>query len=252
MPVAKDIIQETSTIEGTGNATLAGVDGRVRFSDATHGFGTGGTDAFRYWLLHRSAGEWERGTGHMSDANTLVRDTVEANHLGTTALVNFTVGTKDVTHDEPAEFHLSTLLTTRGDLPVRGANDPERLAIGTAGQVLTSDGTDPVWVSDYARIKTGTYTGDGTTSQAITGIGFQPKQVRIHQRQTTETSLNFAYTIDVMNDDMANGAAIVGSNNNQVDNRIIALGSDGFTVDDDGTDAMPNGSGIIYNFIAIG
>jgi len=46
---------------------------------------------------------------------------------------------------------LNTLLTTRGDLIRRGAAAPERVALGTSGQVLTSNGTDAVWgaASDY-------------------------------------------------------------------------------------------------------
>lgn len=38
-----------------------------------------------------------------------------------------------------------TLLTTRGDLIRRGASAPERVALGTTGYALTSNGTDAVW-----------------------------------------------------------------------------------------------------------
>jgi len=41
----------------------------------------------------------------------------------------------------------SSTLTTRGDIITRGASAPQRLAIGTSGYVLTSDGTDAVWAS---------------------------------------------------------------------------------------------------------
>jgi hypothetical protein len=40
---------------------------------------------------------------------------------------------------------LADILTTRGDLLVRGASTAQRLALGTSGQVLTSNGTDAVW-----------------------------------------------------------------------------------------------------------
>ena len=101
MPDVKDLIHETTTGTGTGNLTVSAVDGRVRFSDSTNGFGTGGSDVFFYYVSHRTAPEWERGTGHMSDANTLVRDTVLASTNSNNA-VNFTAGTKDVTNDMPA------------------------------------------------------------------------------------------------------------------------------------------------------
>ena len=96
----KENIHETSTSEGTGDLTLSPVDGREQFSDAANGFGTGSDEnVFNYYAAHRTSDEWERGTGHMSDANTLVRDTVIANSLGTTATISFTAGTKDVTCD---------------------------------------------------------------------------------------------------------------------------------------------------------
>ena len=38
-----------------------------------------------------------------------------------------------------------TVLTTRGDLLKHGASAAERLAIGSANTVLTTDGTDPAW-----------------------------------------------------------------------------------------------------------
>jgi hypothetical protein len=41
----------------------------------------------------------------------------------------------------------ASTLTTRGDLIRRGASAPERVALGTNGQVLTSNGTDPVWAT---------------------------------------------------------------------------------------------------------
>lgn len=39
----------------------------------------------------------------------------------------------------------NSLLTTRGDLIRRNATIPERVALGTVGKVLMSDGTDPGW-----------------------------------------------------------------------------------------------------------
>ena len=106
MPAIADLVHETSTSTGTGNLTLSAVDGRVRFSDATDGFGTGSGPAFDYFISHRAAAEWERGVGHMSDANTLVRDTVLASSNSGSA-VNFSAGTKDVSNDLPASKQTS-------------------------------------------------------------------------------------------------------------------------------------------------
>lgn len=43
------------------------------------------------------------------------------------------------------DFILASMLTTRGDIITRGASAPQRLALGTSGQYLTSDGTDAKW-----------------------------------------------------------------------------------------------------------
>lgn len=98
MPQVSDLVHETAATTGTGNFTVAAVNGRRRFSTA---FGTGGTDVFDYFISNRDAAEWERGTGHMSDSNTLVRDTVLGSSNSNSA-VSFSAGTKDVTSDVPA------------------------------------------------------------------------------------------------------------------------------------------------------
>jgi len=105
-----------------------------------------------------------------------------------------------------------------------------------------------------AHIATGTYTGDGTTSQAITGLGFQPKFVWIVQRQTLDgTAINISpFTTDVIVDDNAAGGAIDVKNSQFETNQIISLDADGFTVDDDSTDADPNTNTQVYNYLAIG
>jgi len=56
-----DLVHQTTTSTGTGNLTLTAVNGRRTFLTA---FGTGGTNTFIYFISHRSAAEWWRGTGH--------------------------------------------------------------------------------------------------------------------------------------------------------------------------------------------
>lgn len=99
MPAVADLVQETTSGTGTSNLTLTAVDGRRTFNTA---FGNGvATNVFWYFIMHRTEAEWEIGTGHMSDATTLVRDTVySSSNAG--AAVNFSVGTKDVSNDLPA------------------------------------------------------------------------------------------------------------------------------------------------------
>lgn len=98
MATPKNLIHEVSATTGTGNFTLTAVNGRVRFSDATYGFGTGASpNVFDYFIQNRDAAEWEIGTGHMSATSTLVRDTVVFSS-NSNALVNFSAGVKDVTN----------------------------------------------------------------------------------------------------------------------------------------------------------
>jgi hypothetical protein len=126
MPAAvKNLIHETSSTTGTGNFTVAAVNGKVRFSDATYGFGTGGSNVFYYFISNRDAAEWEIGTGSMSATNTLVRDTVLGGSNGTSA-VNFSAGTKDAVNDLPAsmqDVYAATEKTTPVDADVIGLLD---------------------------------------------------------------------------------------------------------------------------------
>ena len=95
MAAIDNLVHETSTSTGTGNLSLSNVDGKQSFNTA---FGTGGTDVFYYFISHRTAGEWEVGTGHLSTATTIVRGTVLASSNSGSA-VNFSAGTKDITND---------------------------------------------------------------------------------------------------------------------------------------------------------
>lgn len=122
----------------------------------------------------------------------------------------------------------------------------------SAAGVVTVEG------NTLCRIKTGTYTGDGATSKAITGVGFQPKFVKIWVRTTVDTTTNVEIieTTDVIIDDIAGGGAFnyLGALGTATfaDDMIIALGSDGFTVDDGGSNSHPNKSGSVYNYLCLG
>jgi hypothetical protein len=88
--VLKDRVKETSTSTGTATITLAGSPTGFRtFND----IGNGNTTY--YTIVGNS--EWEVGLGtYTASGTTLSRDTVLSNSLGTTALINFSAGSKDV------------------------------------------------------------------------------------------------------------------------------------------------------------
>ena len=151
-----NLVHETSTSTGTGNFTLASVNGKQSFNDA---FSTGGTDVFHYFISNRDAAEWEYGSGHMSDATTLVRDTVIESSNSNSA-VSFSAGVKDVTNDVPASERVAgPASSTAGYLPQFS---------DTSGKVFTSGKAAPsgdvVGTSD-----TQTLTNKTLTSPTISG-----------------------------------------------------------------------------------
>ena len=134
MPTPSDLVHETSATTGTGNFTLANANGKRSFNTA---FGTGGSNVFDYYISNRDAAEWERGTGSLSAATTLVRDTVIASS-NANAAVNFSSGTKDVINDIPAANQARldaaqtwTALNTYslGGVPIRVVNTTDNASV---------------------------------------------------------------------------------------------------------------------------
>ena len=160
--VLKDRVRETSTVLGTADATLLGaVTGYQAFS----AIGNGNTC---YYTIADNSGNWEVGIGTYSTTGpTLARTTVVASS-NAGAKVTFPAGTKDVFVTYPAEYAAyvdgsnivpgtaSTVPTTyggtglssftAGDLPYYASGTAlSKLAIGTNGYILKSNGTAPVW-----------------------------------------------------------------------------------------------------------
>jgi hypothetical protein len=193
MPAPQNLIHETSTTTGTGNFTLAAVNGKVRFSNSTYGFGTGGSNVFDYFISNQSAAEWERGTGHMSDANTLVRDTV-VKSSNSDAAVNFGAGTKDVTNDIPAANQArldaanswsaaQTFINSSG-IKIQDTDASHTLGL-VAGSNLTGNRTLTVTTGDASRTLTisgdttlggGSHSGTNTGDQTLTAAATQAEQ----------------------------------------------------------------------------
>ena len=119
--------------------------------------------------------------------------------------------------------------------------------------VRLGDGSDIQFAGDVlARMKIGTYTGNGATSLAITGVGFSPKYVRIWERATSDgTGVYVGETNTAIIEDNAAGGTVVAGTTFR-DNEIISLDTDGFTVDDDGADAHPNKNSSVYSYMALG
>ncbi|MFH2074243.1 MAG: hypothetical protein ABIJ57_02675 [Pseudomonadota bacterium] len=151
-------------------------------------------------------------------------------------------------------------LTSAGAVAV-GSLDGDALVIDysptnyTAASTALDDHLDGIntALASNCRIATGTYTGDGSTGQAITGVGFAPKYLKIWKLgadgagavifEKSDTSGWGTLAVKHAN------IALVISN---ADNAIISLDADGFTVDDAGSDQNPNANGETYHFLALG
>jgi hypothetical protein len=118
--VLADRVKETTTTAGTGTVTLLG---------ASTGFQSfaviGNSNTTFYTIAGQTSNEWEVGVGTYTSSGTLLaRTTVLSNSAGTQpSALSFSAGTKDVFVTYPSEY------------AVASTND------GTAGQLLTSNGT---------------------------------------------------------------------------------------------------------------
>lgn len=98
----KDKVGESSSSTGTGNFTVSGaLTGHRTFNAA---FGTGVLFPYQ---IDDGAGNWETGVGQLTAATTLARTRVHSNSLGTTALINFGAGTKEVRSGPTAAFSIA-------------------------------------------------------------------------------------------------------------------------------------------------
>lgn len=96
--IIADRVKETTTTVGTGQITLDGaVTGFASFNDKMVN-----ADTCFYCIDGGATGQWEVGLGDYSDTNLLTRTSVLSNSLGTTSLVDFSTGVKDVFMTHPA------------------------------------------------------------------------------------------------------------------------------------------------------
>jgi len=104
-----------------------------------------------------------------------------------------------------------------------------------------------------SNVVTGTYTGDGAATQAIIGLGFQPKYVFVYP-QVDNVTRNPAQKTDL--DGLFSLLFILGTSSwsAYLLDHIISLDADGFTVGD-GTGSGGNAlniNGRVYTYIAFG
>ena len=125
-------------------------------------------------------------------------------------------------------------------------------AVGTpaVGTATVASRRDHVHAGEQAIV--GSYTGDGTTSMAVTGLGITPEAVWIFANDNVANAAVFHYTTTQMLATSTKSVESTPSAQSYVQNAIIAFGSGSFTVDDGGDDGHPNKNGNVYFYIAWG
>jgi hypothetical protein len=110
--VINDRVKETSTTSGTGTLNLAGAS--QDFISFVSGVGNSNTTY--YCITETGTDKFEVGIGTVTDAtpDTLSRDTVISNNLGTTNEIDFGSGEKDVFCTIPAKRTISPVMTATG------------------------------------------------------------------------------------------------------------------------------------------
>ena len=122
------------------------------------------------------------------------------------------------------------------------ALNSDGFSVGTHADV-NSNGTTYYWVAfemESSDSKNGTYTGDGTASQVITGVGFQADMLLVAENNAPR---------NWKTDDMP-AALSLRPLSNAVVPAIIALAADGFTVGVGGTGLSINDSEVTYHYFA--
>lgn len=105
-------VAQTSETTGTGNLTLSatgwnGCQTLFSFFGANHRF---------EYTIKASNGDFEKGLGYLTDATTLVRETVIDNHLGSVAKVNFSAGSKLVACTSDVGSGIVPLVRSDGEI----------------------------------------------------------------------------------------------------------------------------------------
>lgn len=161
---------------------------------------------------------------------------------------------QDHVHNHPAGLG-TDLHHARIHVPTHlvGAADPLSVGVPVPVGTASAEGAATNFarrdhVHEGCRIATGTYTGDGAASQAITGLGFTPKHVHIILA-LDEYAYHY-WKIDTMGI-FASMLAFAGALVYRAD-IIISLDADGFTVGDTPAGDSPNENDNDYHYVAWG
>lgn len=139
-----DSTGDQSTTTGTG--TLTGAVGTPTGYQTPSSGGVADADNTIIRIESTDGTVWEVcETVYTVSGTTWSRGTLIGSSTG--SRISFASGTKNIYCVSPKEMMSGSIMTTTGDMLYRNTTKPARLAIGTTGQVLSTDGTSPVWTT---------------------------------------------------------------------------------------------------------
>ena len=274
--IAQQAVTQSASDDSTSIATTAYVDNQIDVQLTAEGLDVTGDSGTIAIDLDSEALAITGGTGITTTASGNAVNIVGHAEAHTVASHSDTTGTgaeletlTDGSNAESLHTHTHTA-ASHSDVTASGAElnklDGASANVTAANLNILTDSSSTTALHAHAatgaQIATGTYTGNGSTSHAITGIGFAPKYVKIWASigssalDADNIQTDAIETTDSMVDNNGLGMAwqhLSGDNNPVMRvNRIIAIGSDGFTVDDAGDDTHPNKNNQVYEFLCLG
>jgi len=162
--------------------------------------------------------------------------------------------------DSSGRFRSKTLLFLDGGATVDIIRDEDTMSSNDANALATQQSIK-AYVDKSCYVETGTYTGNGSTSQTINlaDSSLKIKMLWTFVRSTSDNARNdIFFTTDTIVDDIATyGAALRFYDGNAVipyqqQQRIRSVSTGSFVVDDRSADYHPNKNGQVYNYIAFG
>jgi hypothetical protein len=174
--------------------------------------------------------------------------------LTTFATPAFTLGVSNIAGDTAAAVASNaTLLAFDATVPTTiSASD----TAAAGSQAISARRDHEHGSGAFTLAVSGSYTGDGAASLAITGLGITPQFLMICKRSTGGGAGVAAVTWSSMVDDNAAGMAYrfaAGSTHGAtVTDQVRSMESGGFTVGDTATQGSINSDTSVYNYFAIG
>lgn len=136
-------------------------------------------------------------------------------------------------------------IKTFGSIPVLPASNPTANNQATRKKYVVDQIASNI--TGLSQIKVSTYTGNGSTTQAITGVGFQPDIVLIMPHRGNPDAISVIKTSA-----MGTYSKFFNDLGAYLNDAIISLDTDGFTVGDvTGSAVDYNANGRTYSYLAL-